>query len=258
MARPNNTSRYYSGQGICMMGERDNATGKPLGMLPIGNVPELTISIEQTTEEHKESWSGQRAVDVVLASETSVTVAITFESFDPDMLALGLLGTVTNNAASTETDLEVKVYLDKWTYLDHVSVTNVSLKDALDAALTGVEDTDYEVNYEGGAFRILTGNADGVVDGDTIKVTYDYATQYDLQALTTQAPERYFILDGLNTQDSNKPVRLEIFRLQTQPFTGLGFINDGIAQASVSATALADATRSGEGISSFFREIIAD
>ncbi|MGI4991067.1 hypothetical protein ACRXCV_00425 (plasmid) [Halobacteriovorax sp. GFR7] len=258
MARPNNTSRYYSGQGICLMGVRDGATGKPMGMVPIGNVPELTISIEQTTEEHKESWSGQRAVDVVLATETTVTVAITFESFDPDMLALGLLGTVTNNAAATETDLEVKVYLDKWTYLDHVSVSNLSFKDAVDAALTLTEGVDVEINAEGGAIMIKTGNDDGIVDGDTIKVTYDYDTQYDLQALTTAAPERYFILDGLNTQDSNKPVRLEIFRLQTQPFTGLGFINDGIAQASVSATALADATRSGAGISSFFREIIAD
>lgn len=254
MARPDNTSRYYSGQGICMMGERDG-NGKPMGMLPIGNVPELTISIEQTTEEHKESWSGQRAVDVVLATETSVSVTLTFESFDPEMLALGLLGTVTDQAAATETDLEVIVYLDKWTYLDHVDVSNVSFKDALDAALTGVEGTDYEVNAEGGAVLFKTGNTDGVVDGDTIKVTYDYTQQYDLQALTTAAPERYFILDGLNTQDNNKPVRLEIFRLQTQPFTGLGFINDGIAQASVTATALADATRNGAGVSSFFREI---
>lgn len=258
MARPNNSSRYYSGQGICLMGERDAATGKPKGMLPIGNVPELTISIEQTTEEHKEAWSGQRAVDVVLASETSVSLNITFESFDPDMLALGLLGTVTENSAANQADLEVVVYLDKWTYLDHVSVSNVSFKDGANTALTLTEGTDVEINAEGGAFMIKSTNDDTIIDGDTIKVTYDYAKQYDLQALTTSAPERYFILDGLNTQDSNKPVRLEVFRLQTQPFTGLGFINDGIAQASVAATALADATRSGTGISSFFREIIAD
>lgn len=252
--RPTVDSRYYSGQGICLLGDRDE-NGKPTGMTTIGNVPELTLNIERTVEEHKESWSGQRGVDVTIGTETSVTLAITFESFDPDLLAIGLLGnSETRTAGTSVVDDAVTIYHDKWTYLDHVSISNLSITAGGAGA---VEGDDYVVNEAGGAIMGLSTGANDIGDDVVIEVTYDHVAQYDLQALTKSAPEKYFIFDGLNTRDG-KSVRLEIFRLQTEPFTGIGFINDGIAQGSVSANALSDSNRTAsETTSTFFREIIA-
>ena len=39
---------YFSGQGSLKMAERDPVTGEPLGFLPLGNIPELTLNIEVT------------------------------------------------------------------------------------------------------------------------------------------------------------------------------------------------------------------
>lgn len=251
--RPQVESRYYSGQGICLMGDRD-VNGKPTGMTTIGNVPELTMNIERTVEEHKESWSGQRGVDVTIGTETSVTLSITFESFDPDLLALGLLGNNEQRLAATGHTEAITIYHDKWTYLDHVAISNLTITVG---GVGAVEGDDFVVNEDGGAIMGLSTGLNDIGNAAAITVQYDYADQYDLQALTKSAPEKYFIFDGLNTRDG-KAVRLEIFRLQTEPFTGIGYINDGIAQGSATATALSDGTRTASATTStFFREILA-
>lgn len=263
MTKPTVDTKYYSGQGICLMGQRNETTGKPEGMLAIGNVPELTLTIESTIEEHKESWSGNRTVDETISTETSVSVAITFESFDPDLLALGLLGTSTAhvaNVANDETE-DIILFDDKWTYLDKVAINDFVITVG---AVGAVVDVDYVVNEGGGAVKpisVANGATNHITGAETaggaaVTVTYGHTAQHDIQALLTSAPTRYFIFDGLNTQDNMKAVRLEIFKLQTQPFSGLGYINDGIAQGSVTALALADSLIVEAGKSKTFREIV--
>lgn len=246
MARPQVTSKYYSGQGIVLMGARGN-DGLPTGLLPIGNVPELTINIELTQEDHKESWSGARGIDDTLVTETNVSMSLTVESLDPDNLVLGLNGEKTVTAAGTGATHTMKLYTDKWMYLPELNVANV--------VITGsVEDTDFEVDTVGGGVKAITGG--NIADGTSKTLTYDHGPIANIQALITSAPERYFVFNGLNTKDG-LPVRLEVFRLQTKPFTDFAFINDGIAQFKIEAKALADDTRTGVGESKFFQEIIA-
>lgn len=247
MARPQVVSKYYSGQGICMMGERDPATGRPMGMLPIGNVPELTLSISTTSEDHRESWSGNRGIDDTTETEINVSASITFESFDAKNLALGLRASATDVEAGTAATFDTPLYEDKWMPLPHLSVSNVSIS-------TGDEGTDYEVDEEGAMIKLIEGGA--LIDGDEVEVTYDHGAIINVQALVENAPERYFIFNGLNTKDG-KPTRLEIFRLQTQPFSDLGVINDGIAQFSLESNALADSFRTGSGESKFFQQLLS-
>jgi hypothetical protein len=250
MARPEVTNRYYSGQGICMMAERSSA-GEPLGLLPIGNVSALSLAITQTTEEHKESYSGTRGVDVSSVTETAVAVSITFESIQPENLILGLNGSNTDRAAATSVVVSTKFYLGKWTMLPYTALSNVSIED--DSSGTLVEDTDYELDAANGLIKLLdnTNKADGVATD----VTFDHGQSYELQALVTSAPERFFLFSGLNTHD-DKAVQLIIPRLQTQPFGALPMINDGIGSFEMTANALADSTITGAGKSKFFSQII--
>ena len=270
MARPSITSLYYSGQGACYMGERDSTTGQVKGLLPIGNVPELTLDITDETEEHKESWSGNRAVDELLTTSIKVSVTITFESFSPENMALGTRGAVSKTAAKTDAVEEVGKFIQHGTGTNAwypLSKTNLSTGSS-DVTVTAkssvggstisgvVLDTDYRINHAGGMIQIIKGGKLDV-DGAEITVNAKYAAQTNMEALMNASPERYFLFDGLNTKD-NKNMRLEIYRMRVAPFAGLGKINDGTAQAQITADALVDPTITGSLRSKVYREITQD
>lgn len=100
---------YYSGQGSLYMGTRD-AEGKPEGLVRVGNVAELTIDIEVTNFEHKESESGQRLVDLTINKEKKGTFTYKLENLSLDNLAVGLFGTTATVAGGANTDEAVKLY----------------------------------------------------------------------------------------------------------------------------------------------------
>lgn len=81
---------YYSGQGSLLIAERDEGTGKPKGFLPVGNVPELTINIETSKLEHKESETGSRLTDLTIITEKKGTFEFKLENLSLDNLAMGL------------------------------------------------------------------------------------------------------------------------------------------------------------------------
>ena len=54
---------YFSGQGRVFIGARDN-NGNPQGLVYVGNVPDLKVSLSVETLEHQESQSGQRLTDL--------------------------------------------------------------------------------------------------------------------------------------------------------------------------------------------------
>jgi len=56
---------YFSGQGRVFIGARDN-NGNPQGLVYVGNVPDLKVSLSVETLEHQESQSGQRLTDLQL------------------------------------------------------------------------------------------------------------------------------------------------------------------------------------------------
>lgn len=247
------TSIYYSGQGRCLMGTRDTVTGKPLGLVTVGNVPELTIGIEETKEEHKESWSGQRAIDDTLVTETKVNVTIAFESLSPANIALGLKATVTTEASATLVPQAIKLYKGKWTLLNHLKVSDFAFS-VTNPDIGDLTVEDLVLDADGGMVQLAEAYAGTYVEGDDINVTYSHAAQIDVQGLTNSAnAERYFVFRGLNTK-SGKQVRLEIPRLEIAPFTELGKINDTIASVSVTASALADPLITTVGQSQFFSE----
>ena len=83
---------YYSGQGSVYVAQR-NAAGNPLGFRQIGNVPSLELSIDVTKFEHKESCTGQRAIDLTIVQEKNGTFTVNMESISAKNLALAAWGT---------------------------------------------------------------------------------------------------------------------------------------------------------------------
>lgn len=240
------SSRYFSGQGIVMMATRD-VNGNPEGFVNIGNVSNLVISQEQTKEEHKESSTGNRSVDAVLTTETSVTLSMTMEHIHKDNLALGLFGTATDVAAGSVTNEVVKAYLGKTVALDKPNVSSVVVTDDTNTT-TYVLGENYTINAEAGSINILDAAAQGaatnpIANLQTLHIDYSYTAHDTIDAFTTSAPERWLRFEGLNTADSNKTVVVDVFKFRVDPFAELALINDTFAQFVVDGEVLSDSTK---------------
>jgi len=116
------TSRYFSGQGVVLLGFRD-ANGRPKGLVPIGNVCELTLGLEATVEEHKECQSGQRAIDLRLTTEQKATLSMQMENFISANLAIGLRATITEKEAGSVVDENIRVWPGRVEPLANIKVS---------------------------------------------------------------------------------------------------------------------------------------
>jgi hypothetical protein len=146
-------SFYYSGQGVLMLGGRDEF-GKPAGLLPVANVSALSITLEEAVEEHKESQSGQRGVDLRLPTELTCTVTMMMESFVADNLAIALRAGITKLPAGTVTNEDVNGYLGLVSPLQHIMVSNVVVNAGATPLILYVDDDtpwDYKVNPDAGS-----------------------------------------------------------------------------------------------------------
>lgn len=117
---------YYSGQGSLYSAKRD-AAGKALGFIPVGNVPELTLDIEVTKFEHKESESGGRNLDLTLVKEKKGKFKIKMEDVSAENLAIGLYGVTSKVAGATVVGEAVKFYKGMRMPLAHPSVSAVTV-----------------------------------------------------------------------------------------------------------------------------------
>ncbi len=245
-------SKYFSGQGVLLLAARDTA-GEPTGFTPVGNVSELTIGIAVTDLEHKESQTGQRAIDLILTKDVNVTVKFTMESFNKENMALALYGT--SNAVIAGSILVgapevVKGYVGKWTALTNIKIAAVVVKDSADT-ITYELGKNYEVNTEAGSIYIYPtatqtslAAANNITDAEVLHVSYTFAAQDNIEAITSSsAPIRWARFEGLNTADSDKAMVVDIYKMQMKPLAELGLINEELDKMVVESKAVSDALR---------------
>jgi hypothetical protein len=260
-------SYYYSGQGTLYVAERDGTTGAPLGFTSIGNVPNLEISVEITKYEHKESMSGNRAVDLTIIQEKKGTFTMTMEDMNPNNLAMVFWGATTAVTAGTvATAEEVVAYVGKSTPMAHVAVSTVVVKDDADTityefgtSLDDVDSLNGWVDEGSGTVHVFTtavqtanGAAANIADEDVLHVTYAYAAATEIDGFTVTSMERWMRFIGLNTIDG-KTVVIDMFKCQLDPLKGYGLINEELASIEVTGSLLYDDKQT--GTSKFFKQV---
>lgn len=156
-----NTDYYFSGQGIVLMGTRDSS-GNPAGLRPVGNVSELKLTIATTVLEHKESKTGNRAIDLRLTTETKAGLTVTIENFDSKSLALAMRGDYASTLVPTAIVAEAtKGYWGLVTPLANMQVSAVAVKrggTTLTAYSNDATPYDYKVNLVGGSYQLNDGS----------------------------------------------------------------------------------------------------
>lgn len=252
--RPTPTSYYYSGQGRLGIGDRNVTTGKLSGLVFVGNVTSLSIDIATTKFEHKESMTGNRAIDLTIIQEKNATFSFTSESLILSLLADGLYG---EQAGVTGATVAAEVHFaepGKAFSLDHPNVTALTSIATVSDTTPLVEDTDYNVDM--GFGTIYVDAATTVVDalGEDVTVAYTYGAYDKLEAFTTGTPpERWLRFEGLNTVNGDLRI-IDIYRGAFDPLTGLEFINEELGSGEFNGNCLPDTTITAVGVSQYFKE----
>jgi hypothetical protein len=272
---------YYSGQGTLYVAER-NSNGTPKGFITIGNVPKLDISIETEKFEHKESMSGQRAVDLSIVKEKKATFSLTMEDMSPSNLAMAFWGTAEAQTTGTFTDLplvaRVHATMDMrvpvMNYLTGVAYVGLSTlvlgNDATPTTTYQFGTTDGDtvnskngyVDQANGTIVIFstakqTARAATVVIADAAPLfvnSGNYVASQVTHAFTQTSMERWMRFEGLNTIDG-KAVIIDMFKASFDPLSGYPLINEELASFEVTGSMLYDALQ--PGTSKFFRQINA-
>ncbi len=235
-------SQYFSGQGAFLLADRDGS-GNPLGFRPVGNVSALTLAIETTEFEHKESCTGARATDLIIVQEISATITVTMESLLRENLALALFGSSSAIPAGSVVDEAVVARHDLWVRLDNIDVTVVVVTN-VGGAIVYVEGTDYLCNEKAGTLFVLSTGA--ITDAQDLEVDYTFAAQDDVQAvLTSTGATKFARFEGLNTaRDPNSSMVVDVFKAQVSPLAELALINDEVSQMEVEFEVLSDPLQS--------------
>jgi len=238
MATWDTQDEYYSGQGIILLAARD-VNGNPTGFFPVGNCPDLKISVSTTTVEHKESKTGQRGIDLRLTTETKATLAMTLENFNSENLARVSRGLSTDVTGAAVVGAAIKARLGKIVGLPYIKISAVTVHNGVTPLVAG---TDYWVNADAGSIKFAN-TISGVTDGADLTIDYTYASQTLIDGLTTGAQEFYMRFEGLNSARSNEPVVIDIFKFSVDPFKELALIGDNVQSFVLEGSVLADSLR---------------
>jgi len=248
-------NHYFSGQGVVMIGRRDPVTGNPLGLRPVGNVPDMKITVSTSVIDHKGSQDGQRATDARLQTEIKVMCGITIENWIAVNLAKALRGDSELIAAGSAVAEAVKAYPGLVTSLRYIKVSNVVVKQdatTLVEYTDGVAPWDYKLNANAGSIMLN----DGVLTdydnytpsspesaGDDLTVDYSYAEQYLVDSLTQPLNDSWLRFEGLNTVEEDAPVIVDVFRFSNDPLKELALLSDTFGQFVIEGSVLKDDTR---------------
>ena len=245
---------YYSGQGKVYVATRDIG-GNPGGFRWLGNVPSLELSIETDKFEHKESYTGNRAIDVTVVTETKASLTFTIEDFSIENLALGLYGSntqVTGTTVAAE-PLEVTLSTEDRVYrLEHPNnISAITVTTLTEEVTPGQRDGDYRVDVTNGTLLVFSGTATA---SHTVAYTFDTYMRTDV--FTTTSSEVWLRFEGLSTLDSGQTTLIDAYRVAIDPMSGYQLINDEIGSAEITGSILADTTRVAGN--QFFQQINID
>lgn len=228
----------FSFQGKVLLGTV-LGNGKPGALRWVGDVPLLNIQVETEEEERTESWSGQRGTSAIFKKATKVRGGLTMNEALALNLALALHGSAVSVAAGTASaeSFPAGLVAGDLIALDNGDISSLVVTDSAGSPATLVPGTDYAIeSAKGGLVKIL--NVGSYLQ--PFKGTYSFGAQQRIAMLTTQAPEKYLLLDGVNTLDNTR-VRLRLYRARFKPVEDLSLINDSFGELPLSFDCLMDA-----------------
>lgn len=225
-------SNLFSFQGDVWLAER-SSTGKPLKPVWLANVPALSLKMAVETTSKTESFSGERMQYGELQRGKTATLDITLDEITNHNLALALYATQVSipQGSATGEALPTPLAVGDVVCLDHPFVSNVLLTASSTPLVAG---TAYSIeSATAGLIKFLTAQASAV------SAAYSYEAAAAFTMFTKKPPERWLILDGINTEN-DEPVIVNLYRCKFKPVGDLALINDDYSNLQLSGSVLYD------------------
>lgn len=206
----------------------------------VGNVPDFKPAFANTKLDHKESYTGQRLTDKTITTELKSTFSATLEDWSPDNMALATRGKVektTTGAVTGELSPAALAVGSTW-LLKNSNITSLTITDSATTPAT-VNPSKYVVDLAYGTVEMLD------VAGLTLplKAAYTKGVVEVVPFFTQGVQEVALLFEGINTADSNKKVRAELYRVALDPTKELGLITENFGQFVIEGTTLIDETK---------------
>lgn len=220
--------------------------------LPIGNVLELTVAHSEDKQQHADMQRGGGGIAYELRRVKESTVSMKLADLNATNLARATQSVLRGVESGTVTNEAHTATLGGLLRIAHISPTSVIVKvgataqDATAVALLG----NYEVRAAG---IYLLPDAVGIEDGDQLWISYSYGAYMVMEALAASAVELELTFEGMNEADSDKPQIVEIWRASQGVTKSLALISGKLGVLDVEGTLLADQTKTGVGISRYYR-----
>jgi hypothetical protein len=119
--------------------------------------------------------------------------------------------------------------------LDHPGVTDLIVTDSASTPVPVTSSKYSLVSPGNGMVKII----DPTGFTQPFKAAYGYSAGVSVALFTSPSPERYFLLEGINTETGNA-VRVELFRVRFDPFSQVDLINEAYGSLPVTGGVLYD------------------
>jgi hypothetical protein len=228
------------GRGALFLARLNPTTLANEGFLDVGNCTllEVSTSVEQT--EKRSSVDDTNELLARVETSRTMEVNITLGEYRKDNLALALVGDTGNYTQGATPVVGETLTADskqgRTYFAANRKLTSVAVKVS---AATKVEGTDYEIDTETGAVKIIVGGS--IADASTVTIDYTPTaiTTLDTVSLGT-AGTIYCALNFVGKPLNGKVQELYLPKVQISPDGALGFITEDFADYNLKGTIVKD------------------
>lgn len=242
MSTPDSANLYLGAGEIWF--NRFDTSGNKTQWRHMGNVSKLELTQSAETLEKRSSMSGARGILKRVVTGTTSELGLTLDEFDPENLALALLGSVSafSQSSGTATDTAITGTVKKGQWLDtgKLKITVTGVKKAAGSALNASE---YEVDSDSGMIKILS-TATTVADGDSItwSGSYPSITSTQVQALANAVIEG--ALRFRSASDATGPRQMvDFWKVSIVPDGALALLTDQFGEIPIKGTVQEDTSK---------------
>lgn len=222
--------------------------GAAAGLMELGNASKLEIAVKEDKQKLKDYSKPGGGTYSSVSRISEATLQMTLNDLNKSNVARAVFGTEVAVAGATIADEAVTAYKGAIVPLLHPNPTAVTVTNDA-ASTTFVANTDYEVRA-GGIYIIPAG---AITNTQALKVDYTFAAYDKVEAMTSASILLELHFEGLNEANSGKPVIVDIYKAQLSPTKALSLLGDKFADLEVEAEILADTSKTGVGISQYFK-----
>ncbi len=225
--------------------------GAAAALADIGGVAELQLAINEDIKkqiDYSKAGGGTRAQ---VNRVSSVELTAKCQDINPINLSRAVFGSVSSVAASTVLGEAHSAFKGGLLALAKPAPTSVVVKiGATVVAAAG----NYEVRPEG--IYVLPTSTD-IADAAAVTVDYAHGGFDVVQALVDAAPTLELRFGGVNEADNGSPVIVDVFKIKFGATSGLGLIHTDFGTLDIKGEVLLDPTKTGVGISRYFKVMTA-